>query len=151
MVALSKRIGATIALPILLRSFKRHSCIWFVSFNQLTPLILCDCMWLECQWADSARGNLSCATRRSLRRLCRFAAAAMLQTFSASSIFQFGCFTALMTKSSKSIGLVHWVDSLNALGAPVRYTEFPNVGHNAWSPAFATDELYDWLFSQKKR
>ncbi len=43
------------------------------------------------------------------------------------------------------------VDSLKALGAPVRYTEFPNVGHNAWSPAFATEELYQWLFSQKKR
>ncbi len=43
------------------------------------------------------------------------------------------------------------IDSLKMHGAPVRYTEFPNVGHNAWSPAFATDELYQWLFSQKKR
>ncbi|MFN3562307.1 MAG: prolyl oligopeptidase family serine peptidase [Chloroherpetonaceae bacterium] len=42
------------------------------------------------------------------------------------------------------------VDSLKTLGAPVRYTELPNIGHNAWTPAFATDELYEWLFSQKK-
>ncbi len=42
------------------------------------------------------------------------------------------------------------VESLKALGAPVRYTEFPNVGHNAWSPAFAMDAFYEWLFSQKK-
>ncbi|MFQ3598131.1 MAG: prolyl oligopeptidase family serine peptidase [Chloroherpetonaceae bacterium] len=49
---------------------------------------------------------------------------------------------------------VHWsrtlVDSLKALGSPVQYTEFPNVGHNAWSPAFANEALYEWLFSQKK-
>lgn len=43
-----------------------------------------------------------------------------------------------------------FVDSLKALGSSVRYTEFPYVGHNAWSPAFATDELYKWLFSQTK-
>lgn len=42
------------------------------------------------------------------------------------------------------------VDSLKALGAPVRYTELPNVGHDAWTPAFSNDALYEWLFSQKK-
>lgn len=50
---------------------------------------------------------------------------------------------------------VHWsralVDSLKTLGAPIQYTEFADVGHNAWSPAFANDSLYKWLFSQKKR
>ncbi|MGQ9805852.1 MAG: prolyl oligopeptidase family serine peptidase [Chlorobiales bacterium] len=49
---------------------------------------------------------------------------------------------------------VHWsrtlVDSLKSLDAPVRYTEFQAMGHNAWTPAFATDALYKWLFSQKK-
>ncbi|MCS6988155.1 MAG: prolyl oligopeptidase family serine peptidase [Chloroherpetonaceae bacterium] len=43
------------------------------------------------------------------------------------------------------------VDSLKAAGGSPRYTEFPYVGHNAWSPAFATEELYEWLFAQKKR
>lgn len=42
------------------------------------------------------------------------------------------------------------VDSLRARGGRARYTEFAFVGHNAWSPAFATEELYEWLFSQKK-
>jgi predicted peptidase len=31
----------------------------------------------------------------------------------------------------------------------VRYTEYPKVGHNSWSPAFAEPELLPWLFAQK--
>lgn len=31
-----------------------------------------------------------------------------------------------------------------------RYTEFPGVGHNSWTPAYATPELWDWLFSQQR-
>jgi predicted peptidase len=36
-------------------------------------------------------------------------------------------------------------------GGLARYTEFPGVGHDAWAPAFATAELYDWLFAQRRR
>ncbi len=32
-----------------------------------------------------------------------------------------------------------------------RYTEFAGVGHNSWIPAYATAELWDWLFSQQKK
>jgi predicted peptidase len=31
-----------------------------------------------------------------------------------------------------------------------RYTEFPGVGHGSWTPAYATPELWDWMFSQQK-
>ncbi|MFO0576652.1 MAG: PHB depolymerase family esterase [Polyangia bacterium] len=34
-------------------------------------------------------------------------------------------------------------------GAP-RYTEYPEVGHDSWSRAFAEPELLPWLFSQRR-
>lgn len=38
------------------------------------------------------------------------------------------------------------VRALKDLGAPnIRFTSFPYVGHNSWSPAFAMNELWDWL------
>jgi predicted peptidase len=40
--------------------------------------------------------------------------------------------------------------ALQAIGATVRYTEFPNVKHNSWDRAYALDELAKWLFEQKK-
>lgn len=39
--------------------------------------------------------------------------------------------------------------ALRALGAKVRYTEYPGVGHNAWDKAFAEPEFFPWLFAQK--
>lgn len=41
--------------------------------------------------------------------------------------------------------------ALKAAGADVRYTEFPDANHNAWDPAYATPELWTWLFAQKRR
>lgn len=35
-------------------------------------------------------------------------------------------------------------------GTKIKYTEFKNVGHNSWTPAFNTAELWPWLFSQSK-
>ncbi|MBS7456750.1 prolyl oligopeptidase family serine peptidase [Coralloluteibacterium stylophorae] len=40
-------------------------------------------------------------------------------------------------------------DALRAAGADVRYTEFPDANHNAWDPAYATPELWAWLFAQR--
>ena len=31
-----------------------------------------------------------------------------------------------------------------------RYTEFPGVGHNAWSPAWDTPGLWEWLVAQRR-
>jgi predicted peptidase len=36
------------------------------------------------------------------------------------------------------------------LGGSARYTEFPGVGHDAWRPTFARDDLYEWLFAQRR-
>jgi predicted peptidase len=44
------------------------------------------------------------------------------------------------------------VDALEACGAKhVRLTIYPNVGHNAWTPAYDTPELYDWFLSHTRR
>jgi predicted peptidase len=31
-----------------------------------------------------------------------------------------------------------------------RYTEFAGVGHGSWTPAYATPELWDWMFAQQR-
>ena len=38
----------------------------------------------------------------------------------------------------------------NAGGTMITYVEVPECGHNSWSPAFAEDDNWKWLFSQKK-
>lgn len=42
-------------------------------------------------------------------------------------------------------------DELRREGAMVRYTEYPGVGHNAWDPAYAEPELWQWLFAQRRK
>src|SRR5262245_21777845 len=42
------------------------------------------------------------------------------------------------------------MDRLGKLGAPVRYTELRDTGHDAWDPAFANPELPTWLFTQHR-
>ena len=41
--------------------------------------------------------------------------------------------------------------ALRAAGADVHYTEFPDANHNAWDPAYATPELWAWLFERRRR
>jgi predicted peptidase len=53
--------------------------------------------------------------------------------------------TAVWPERSRSI-----VAKLKDLKAPVKYTEFEKVGHDSWTPTFATTELLPWLFEQKK-
>lgn len=33
----------------------------------------------------------------------------------------------------------------------VRYTEYPEVGHNSWTQTFKRDDVFEWLFGQRKR
>ncbi|MDB6163345.1 MAG: phospholipase [Xanthomonadaceae bacterium] len=40
--------------------------------------------------------------------------------------------------------------ALKAAGNAVRYTEFPDANHNAWDPAYATPDLWAWLFAQHR-
>ena len=41
--------------------------------------------------------------------------------------------------------------ALKALSADVQYTELPVVDHNAWDPAYAREDLWAWLFRQRRR
>jgi len=40
--------------------------------------------------------------------------------------------------------------ALKKANAEVRYTEYPNVGHNSWDNAFAEKDLLYWLMRKKK-
>jgi predicted peptidase len=42
------------------------------------------------------------------------------------------------------------VRAAEALGIAVRYSEYPGVGHDSWTPAFAEPELLKWLFAQRR-
>jgi predicted peptidase len=39
-------------------------------------------------------------------------------------------------------------DAMKQIGAEVRYTEYPGVGHASWKKAYAEPELFPWLFSK---
>ena len=43
------------------------------------------------------------------------------------------------------------VEALKKHGSKVKYTEYPGVNHNSWSKTYDNQEVYDWLFSQKKK
>lgn len=36
------------------------------------------------------------------------------------------------------------------VGANLRYTELPNVNHNAWDPTYRDPEMWAWLFQQRR-
>jgi predicted peptidase len=40
--------------------------------------------------------------------------------------------------------------ALKSLNAPVRYSELPGVGHNVWDTAYGSEEVAQWLFSQRR-
>jgi predicted peptidase len=42
------------------------------------------------------------------------------------------------------------VEALKAAGADPKYTEYPGVKHNSWDKAYAEDELWEWMFKQKR-
>lgn len=41
------------------------------------------------------------------------------------------------------------VAALRKVGAPVRYSELPHIGHNVWDFAYDTPEVIRWLFSHR--
>jgi predicted peptidase len=42
------------------------------------------------------------------------------------------------------------VDTFRSHGTPIRFTEYEGAGHDVWERAYATPELYSWLFVQKR-
>ncbi len=43
------------------------------------------------------------------------------------------------------------VEALRAADAvEVRYTEYPDVGHDAWTPAYSNPEVYQWMLRHRR-
>ncbi|MFO7614216.1 MAG: prolyl oligopeptidase family serine peptidase [Bacteroidales bacterium] len=42
------------------------------------------------------------------------------------------------------------VDALKAHGSPVKFTIYPEAGHDAWTEAYESEEMWEWLLEQKK-
>lgn len=42
------------------------------------------------------------------------------------------------------------VQKLKASGYDVKYSRYEGVGHNSWTKAYTTEELYRWMANQKK-
>ena len=42
------------------------------------------------------------------------------------------------------------VEAMKEMNPEVKYTEFPGVGHDSWTPAYHTEGLWEWLASQKR-
>ncbi len=60
------------------------------------------------------------------------------------------CFHGAMDEAvplTDSIRMVKW---LRAHGAEVRFTVYPDAGHDSWTPAYAGNELCDWLLSHTR-
>lgn len=41
-------------------------------------------------------------------------------------------------------------NSLSKLGAPVKLTMYPNLQHDSWTVTYDSQEMWDWLFQQKR-
>lgn len=41
------------------------------------------------------------------------------------------------------------VAKLKSLGSPVRFTVYPNAGHDSWSATYANPAIWNWLLSQR--
>lgn len=42
------------------------------------------------------------------------------------------------------------VEAVRAVGGDVKFTVYPDVGHDAWNAAYADAQLYDWLLAQRR-
>ena len=42
------------------------------------------------------------------------------------------------------------IEALKKAGGEPKYTEYPDVGHDSWVPAYKDAEMMKWLFAQKK-
>ena len=60
------------------------------------------------------------------------------------------CFHGGKDTVVKPIRSQEMIDALKAVGSDVRYTEYPEAGHDSWSMTYSNPELYEWLFSKRR-
>ena len=51
-------------------------------------------------------------------------------------------------KASRSRDMI---EAIKAAGGSPKYSEIKNRGHNSWVDVWNSDELWDWLYSQKRK
>ncbi len=61
------------------------------------------------------------------------------------------CFHGDMDKAVAVTYSRFMIEALKKVGGEPKYTEYPGVEHNSWDKAYATPELYTWLFAQKRQ
>jgi predicted peptidase len=42
------------------------------------------------------------------------------------------------------------IDAINACGGNAKITIYPDVGHDAWTPAYANPLLFEWLLEHRR-
>lgn len=42
------------------------------------------------------------------------------------------------------------IEAIKKVGGDPKYTEYPDVGHASWAPAYKDEEMFKWLFAQKR-
>jgi predicted peptidase len=62
--------------------------------------------------------------------------------------FHGGADTVVPTQGSRD--MVAALTKAGAAEPKLKYTEFPSVGHNSWTPAWATKGLFEWLLKQHR-
>ena len=61
-------------------------------------------------------------------------------------IFHGGADSTVLTKRSRDM-----VAAIQAAGGNPKYTEYPGIGHGAWTPTYSNPLVWDWLFAQHKK
>jgi hypothetical protein len=43
------------------------------------------------------------------------------------------------------------VDALRNVGSDVKFTIYPQAGHDSWTETYQNPELYEWFLDQKRK
>ena len=81
---------------------------------------------------------------------CRSVAAAIRPGRSESPTFLPGCSTAAKIQPCRVENSKKMVEALKKNGGNPKLTIYPEAGHDSWTEAYNTPELYEWLLQQKR-
>jgi predicted peptidase len=101
--------------------------------------------------SSGGMGTFDCLTRRPEYFAAAIPICGRGDTTKAESIADVAVWGFCGDKDSFRIGMRAMNEAAKKGGAMWKYTEYKGVGHNSWRRAYATDELPEWLFSQKRK